>query len=269
MPVTRIVEHHTGRSFAFGYRPSPPELLRTRRFFRNYATPALPNPPHEVNYQTDAMASLSQMMGNDQYGDCVEAYMSHQVGIWTGNANGPAACQVYTENQTLAEYYAINGTTMDNGTDPIVALNYWKAKGFASGSGSHKIAGWLAIDPTNWQEIRQAIWLFGGAGACMELPDAYTNPFPAGSGFRWIRAGAPDLNQGHCFGLCGYRGPWARCDTWGMTGWIRNGALAYYCADAQYGALYCAVSADWISKAKSVSPTGLNFAQLEADFGLL
>lgn len=253
------------RTFKFGYRHSPPVALARRRFFHEYATPSLPAPPPElVYYRVHAMPSLVTMQGNDQYGDCVEAAMAHQVGLWTGNANPP--CVIPTETETLNFYHAINGNDQDNGTDPIRALNYWQNKGFPISSGTHKIAGWLAINPTNWLHIQQCIWLFGGVLPCLDLPDDYTNPFPSGDAFVWTKVGPPNPQQGHMPGACGYKRNWLVLDTWAMWGLMSPEAVAYYCDWAQGGALYTAISQDWINRGKQISPTGLNWAQLEADF---
>jgi hypothetical protein len=105
----------------------------------------------------------------------------------------------------------------------------------------------------------------------MNLPDAYTNPFPAGNDFYWWRQGPPDPNQGHMFGAAGYvaGSKWMRCDTWGMTGFISLPAISYYCADAQGGAIYAALSQDWLAAATKLAPNGYNWTQLEADLAAI
>jgi hypothetical protein len=54
-----------------------------------------------------------------------------------------------------------------------------------------------------------------------------------------------------------------------MLGLITNAAVAEYTSPANYGELYAVLSHAGINKAKGLAPSGLNWAQLEADFAAM
>ena len=237
-----------------------------RLSLKNYLMKALPNPPATVDYRSRAFQALNQMYGNDTLGDCVIAGMAHVVGVLTSNAGKPF---LYTEDQIVNLYSAIGGyvpgqPATDQGCDEVTALNYWKQQG--APAGSHQIAGYIAVDPSNPEEVRTALWLFENLLFGLELPDAWVNPFPGASGFTWDVVGDPDPNNGHCIVGVGYTPRGVTVDTWGMAGVMTNAAVAEYCAESNGGALYSVLSHDQIALAHTKAPNGFDFTQLTADF---
>jgi hypothetical protein len=235
---------------------------------RNYLTPSLPPAPANIDYSLDASAALAEMYLNDQLGDCVIAAIGHIEGVLTGNGNPPAL--LYTQDQIIALYSAIGGyvpgnPNTDQGCDEVTALNYWQSSGAPSGS-SHKIAGWLAVDPSNRAEYEAALWLFENLFFGVELPDAWINPEPMGSGFVWDVAGPADPQNGHAFAGFGYNAQGVKIATWGMEGLITHAAIQQYCANADGGELYVVISQDSINRASQKAPSGFNWSQLVADF---
>lgn len=157
----------------------------------------LPAPPAIIDYTGPARSPLSNVYCNDSIGCCVVSGMAHLVGLFTGNAGGPPL--TLTDAQIIALYSAIGGyvpgdPSTDNGCDEVLALGYWQQHG--APIGSHQIAGWLAIDPTNVREVQTAMWLFENLFFGIELPDEWVNI--NSSGFVWD-AGTPNPNNGHCF----------------------------------------------------------------------
>lgn len=246
-----------------------PRALGPRLSLKNYLLKSLPAPPETVNYRGRAFNALRQVYGNDTLGDCVIAGMAHVTGVLTSNAGDPF---LYTQDQIVALYSAIGGyvpgnASTDNGCDELTALNYWLQHG--APAGSHAIMGYVAVDPSNPEEYRTALWLFENLFFGLELPDAWVNPFPSTSNFVWDVAGAPDPNNGHCVIGCGYTPRGVTVSTWGMAGVMTDAAIAEYCDQYNGGALYAVMSADQILKAHTKATNGFNASQLMADFQVI
>jgi hypothetical protein len=228
---------------------------------------ALPAPPASVDYAHAAATALSKMYLNDQLGDCVIAGMAHLVGLFTGNAGQTPV--TFTDAQITALYSAIGGyvpgdASTDGGCNEQDALNYWKQHG--APNGSHQIAGWLAVNPADVNEVKTALWLFENLVFGIELPDAWLNV--NASGFVWD-AGAPNPNNGHCVVGCGYNAQGIQVSTWGMVGTMTWAALARDVIAQSGGELYCVISQDCLNRATTKTPAGLNWSQLVADFNAI
>ena len=212
---------------------------------------------------------------NDNLGDCVIAAKGHIGGMLVANAASAANQLILTDDQITKLYSAIGGyvpgdPSTDNGCDMQTALAYVQANGLIPGSANpHKIAGWLAVDATNREEVMTAINLFENIDIGMELPDAWVNNMPSGSGFTWDVAGAPDPSNGHNPMAGGYGPKGVYPDTWGMIGVLTWDALAMYAATSANGELYTVISQDILTKATQKAPNGFDWTQLTADFQAL
>ena len=199
-------------------------------------------------------------------GNCVIASRYHGVGVATGNAGDQF---IATGAEIVADYSAISGyvpgdPSTDQGTDETTAQNYWLKHGFANGV---KPLSAIAIDATNRTEVETALWLFEGADICMELPDAWINPFPSADGFVWD-VSSPDDNNGHCIQAVGYDSHGLIIDTWALFGtltWAALAALAVPAAPA-YGSIYVTLTPDLLSKGQSKVPAGVDWSSLVSDF---
>lgn len=262
--VKSITHQTTGKTVKMGCNPPPVKGPRFK--LKNYLLASIPAPPDTLNYDGPAWPSLTDIMGNDVAGDCVEAGMFHTEGILTGNAG---KLFVPSLDQVFALYSTLEGPpgypASDNGTDPVVAMNYWQQTGLM-GDGTRKIAHWMVIDGTNALECRTALWLFENLGLAMDLPNAWVNPFPSADGFVWAVEGDPDPSNGHYVPATGYSPHSFRIATWGMWGMITDQAVAKYTAGRFGGDLYCVISHDGISKATGKCPAGVDWSQLQADF---
>lgn len=249
--------------------PSEHALLHAPRLERFMAKgAAIPTTPNLIDWSAPAIQVIEDIEGNADYGDCVEAEDAHYIAVITGNSN---TLYAYTDAQTLADYAAMTGfnpsdPNTDQGTDPIAALNYRVAKGYADGS---KDAGWALVDATNRPLIQYALATFGNLKMWFGIPDGIVQNEPNESGFVWdVSAGAPDQNNGHCIGSCGYNptkilvvGITAQgllVMTWGMLGIITWAAVAAWFAPSVGGGLAVRVSQDWINKQSGKSPAGLD-----------
>ncbi len=228
----------------------------------------LPTPPTSQSWTAAAQAALVQMYLNNSLGDCVIAGGYHDIGVWTGNAGD---IFVASSAQITADYSAIGGyvpgqPSTDNGCDEQTALTYWTSHGFADGS---KLAGWLAVDATNQQEMELALYLFENLFFGMALPDAWISPFPSTNGFIWDVAGNPDPNNGHCVIGCGYTTGGVTIDSWGLLGTLTWKAAAKYAVLANGGELYVLLSPDQIAKGQTLAPNGFNWTQLITDLNAM
>ena len=270
-PMTRIVTHpETRMRFSVGGRRRPrPHMPRLS--LGNYLRASLPAPPAVYDgLTTAARKALRRIYLNDKLGDCVVAGAAHMIGVWTGEAAGPyGEPTLFADTQLAAAYHNFSDgqyPASDLGCDEEYALNFWAAKGFAPGAwNAHKIMAWVAVDATNMQQVKTALWLFGGLMSGVELPDAWINPGPAGDGFTFDLAGDPVPENGHCMTHFSYDSEGVGCATWGMYGGVTWAALAKYMGAAANGALYAAISQDALIRASQKAPNGFNALQLAAD----
>ncbi len=264
--MTKYITHPVTKEKRFFGR-NRPKVKFPRLSLKNYLTKALPNPPPLWNYGRLASSSLSQMYLNDSLGDCVIAELGHSVGVLTGNANN--APLILTDAQIISLYSAIGGyvpgdESTDNGCDIQTALNYWGTTGLLNNT--HKIQGYLAINPSDVTELQLAIFLFENLCFGLDLPDSWISPFPSSSGFIWDSAGDPDPNNGHCILGYAYNKLGVLVSTWAMEGLLTYAAISKYCSQASQGELYTVISQDSLSRASSRAPNGFDWSQLLADF---
>jgi hypothetical protein len=248
------------------------------------AKTALATPGSVAWNNAAAMQVITNIEGNANYGDCVEAEEAHFIGLVTANAKG---LFTYTQDMTLAMYSALTSPPFnpatganDNGTDPIQCLGYFLTNPYADGT---KNAAYLIVDATNQNDIRYALATFGNLKLWLALPDSYVNPIPSANGFVWD-VDTPDPNQGHCIGGCGYLTAGASVPqsvqilgvtalgivimTWGLVGTLTWAAAAQLCVPAAGGGIATRVTTDWLN-ANGQSPTGLALTQLLADLANL
>jgi len=273
--MKKVFAPHLGRHVILGGKKRRtifgPQLRLSR-----YLKAGLPAPPTSCDYSPLATTALSQMYDNDQLGDCVIAAGYHIVGTESGNANGGKPF-IATDKQIIADYSAIGGyvpgnPNTDQGCDIQTALNYWVSHGFADGT---KPLGWLAVDAGNPEEVKQAIYLFGGSlDIGVELPDAWINPFPSSNGFIWDVAGDPDQENGHSimspgFNAVGYTKQGIIIATWSLLGVITWAAVQKYLVNAAGGELYVLLMPDQIAAGQAKAPNGVAWADLIADWDAL
>jgi len=109
------------------------------------------------------------LLGNDYYGNCViVAIKSNLPGTQAVNSTGTLlSC---TEDQALEDYSAITGfkkgdPDTDNGTDPLVALQWYQQQG--------AILAFGQVDVTNPAHLACAIEYFGGVALALDFPGSW------------------------------------------------------------------------------------------------
>jgi hypothetical protein len=138
--------------------------------------------PKDTDFQLKALETLGQplppaparfghgyafkdwhMFANDQYGDCVEADAAHATML----VNKLARKQVtIADENVLADYSSITGfnpndPSTDQGTNMGEALSFRRHTGTLDAAGNrHKIGAYISIDPTDFDKIVQATYVF-------------------------------------------------------------------------------------------------------------
>src|ERR1700688_3860051 len=99
-------------------------LPRLRAYMVAAAASLIPPSPASVAYNDAAMSVITDLEGNDAWGDCVEAEEAHFIAVVTGAAGKLFS---YTTPMVQAMYTTLTGfdpsvPASDQGTDPIACL---------------------------------------------------------------------------------------------------------------------------------------------------
>src|SRR6266550_198625 len=267
--MLKVVSNNLGHSFKMGRKRAVargPRLL-----LKNYVRPLITGKPEAADYTVAAKDVLSQVLGNTSLGDCTAAAAFHIAGAMMANAGAQPTWDL--QSQVVPFYSATGGyipgkPSTDNGANEVDVLNYWQNYGLLH-DGSHAILSWMAVDPSDRDEIETAIWLFENVYFGIEMPEAWVAPCPTRSGFVWDVYGGPNPDNGHAFAGLGYNKEGVKISTWGMLGTLTWAAIEKYATHEDGGELYTVLSADSIMKATSKAPNGLDILQLTDDIRVL
>ena len=271
----------------FGRKRPHPARVERQRAFAKYRTASPIVVPDAWDYSVLCTPALRTMLANgpdpsvtvnagvarNGLGDCTCAAPCLAIDIWTAGGDAPV---VITADQTVRLYelscgYVLGDDSTDQGGDELSVLDYIEQHGI-DGKGLHKIAGTASVDAADIQLLREGMFLTGALELCLELPDAYTHPFP-GPDAVWDIAGPPNDQDGHCIlarGAFTTNGPTGKpcfgITTWGMPVWMTTDAVAYYCAARQGGSANLALTKEWVASAAAKAPNALAWDALAADF---
>lgn len=207
------------------------------------------------------------MYGNNQYGDCTCAAAGHMVEVWTA-ASGAEHDPI--DDEVLAMYWATGtppnqpcppGGPTDDGRVEIEVLNYWRQTGL----GVHKIGAYVAVDPSNHDHLRIALYLFGGLYTGIALPRT------AQGQSEWSVVGdgktgdaQPGSWGGHAVPYLPYwDGQVIPLVTWGGVLQATVGFHDAYCDEA-----YAVVSPEFLNQ-QGQTPQGLDVDALNADLAAI
>lgn len=138
-----------------------------------YLTAALPAPPPAINWVDDV--DFFSVMLNDQLGCCTISACGHAEQAWSIGANGPAGEYTPPDSLILQKYeqwcgYVPGDPSTDQGGIEIDVLNNWHTYHLHKPIHRHPLAGYADPNTTNLEEIKQAIYLFGGVYIGVQLP---------------------------------------------------------------------------------------------------
>jgi hypothetical protein len=112
------------------------------------------------------------MMKNDTLGDCTCAAIGHMIQTWTSQTTGEA---VIPDWQIVELYehacgYDPSDPDSDQGGVEIDVLNYWRRNPVDGPNGPHSLDAFAAVARRHHADIKDAVWLFGGAYIGVALP---------------------------------------------------------------------------------------------------
>lgn len=221
-----------------------------------YITADLAPPPASEDWSTKVGPKWG-MMRNDKIGDCTCAAAGHLIMEWTANAGSmvtPSTPEIVKAYSAITGYDPKTGTH-DNGAVELDVLNYWRKTGIAG----HKIAAFVALEPSNHMHIMDAVYIFGACYIGVQLPQSaqgqsvWSVP-PQGT----TGPGAPGSWGGHAVPVVAYDPRGLTVVTWGQLLRMTWEFWQAYCDEA-----YAVLSADFVSKGKA--PNGFDLKTLQAD----
>jgi hypothetical protein len=172
---------------------------------------------------------------------------------------------VPTDAEILQAYEAVSGyvpgnPNTDQGADLLTVLQYWRKTGIAG----NKILAYMALEPNNLQEVRDAQWLFGNVYIGIQLPlsvqgaSMWSVPQQGPTG-----SGEPGSWGGHCVAISGVGLRGLSCITWGSKLNMSWNFLTTYSDE-----MYAVLDQTWIERSGK-APSGFDLATLKADLALL
>jgi hypothetical protein len=178
--------------------------------------------------------------------------------------------KIMTDAEALAAYEQIGGydptdSNSDQGADMLTALNYWHRTGIVVAGEIHKIAGYVSVDPTDLQEVREAIWLFGNLFTGVQLPISVqaADDWIVPDGGIYGTAGQPGGWGGHCIPTMAESPETLTCITWAERLKMSHNFLLDYADEC-----YAVLSADWFNS-QGQAPAGFDAAALKRDIAAL
>lgn len=165
--------------FNYGRLPAEPtELARAARF-ANIRTAS----PVQVPASGDNLASIApklQMLGNDQYGNCVTVMIANLVFLVTG---------IYPTLDACLELYKTQNPrfpSQDGGMVIQKALATMQKTGIRLPDGTYKkIVFYALVDHTSAAEVEEALAIFGGVGYGIVVSNQNETEFDEGRDWTW------------------------------------------------------------------------------------
>jgi hypothetical protein len=224
----------------------------------------LPTPPKVFGDQ-DLVTASWQVLGNDNYGDCVWAGAAHETMLWNKEANRVVS---FTAKGVLSDYSKVTGfdprdpEDTDKGTDMQVAASYRRKTGVLDARGKrHKIAAYLALKPGDVNELVLAMYLFGAVGIGIRFPDSAMTQFHQRK--PWSVVPGPTPRDGHYIpGFGRDKKGNLVVVTWGRIQLMTPQFYKKYCDE-----VVAYISAEALTK--GASRNGLKIDQLKADLRAL
>lgn len=202
------------------------------------------------------------MLGNDIYGDCVEAMIGHNVDEFTFYGEG--AEYTVSQSEALAAYTTITGfnpkdPNTDQGTTVQDGLGFLKSTGF----GGHKAAAFAQLDVTNMDDVKLAIAEFGSVSIGFNFPSSAMSQFDAGTAWDVVKHDG-GIEGGHAVLVVGYDAKYLYLYTWGTLFKMTYAFWTKYVEEA-----WTTISVDWFNAASGMDPEGVNKYELGNQYAAL
>jgi hypothetical protein len=201
------------------------------------------------------------MLGNNQIGDCMIAALYHadesfylRRGLQPYPYQSPECVLLYSQ----ITGYNPNDPSTDQGTDPSVAMAWWRDKGLPG----HKILGFGQL-PGSSPHIRRAIWEFGAVIFALALPDDWQSMVGPDGVAHFAGSTPGDPNNGHAIVANQFDSSGFGIVTWGEEG-TQDNAFTQACLEQ----VFVPLSSEALNQA-GVGPAGFNLAQMRQDLPAL
>jgi hypothetical protein len=166
--------------------------------------------------------------GFEGAGCCVESMMGHTT-MEAAKIHRRVVPRI-TGSEVIKAYSDITGYNLDDpntdqGTYMHDAMGWWRNTGFADGAGKvHKIGAYVSIDPKDWDQLIEAVWVFGFVAIGFEFPASAMQQFDDNQ--PWDVVPGSDIEGGHCVPVYGRSSP----NTAGPVSWGRRQSMtrAFY-----------------------------------------
>lgn len=202
------------------------------------------------------------VLGNDRLGDCTAAGILHMIQLWQSHFDNfpPFMDQDAIDLYSQTCGYVPGHPETDMGGIELDILKQWRKQPIKG----VQLLAFAAVDPTNWEQVKLAHWLFGSLYMGVNLP------LSAQEEKLWAKTtDAPGGWGGHCMVTSAYADKKGICSffnsskltavTWGITQNMTPRWVAKYCDE-----LWAPITTAWLGQA-GVAPNGFNLAQLRAD----
>lgn len=214
--------------------------------------------PTTIVREANALQYGISMLGNDKYGDCVEAAMLNiqatfrlKEGIVPYPWSTQAALELYSH---ITGFNPVTGSG-DNGTDPQQAFQYWRTNGLPG----HEIVGYGVLNGDS-VNIKRAIYEFGAVLVALALP---TTAQSQDVTWVWESNSVAGSWGGH--GIC--TDSYTETDL-GFWSWAQFGTMDNAFAENTIEQVLVPLSKDQIGKG-GVGPGGFNFSAMQKDLPTL
>lgn len=190
----------------------------------------LPAPPREwdksFNLDPGIWPIPPRMYANDDWGDCVIAGRGHAFSHMEKYEQGQLVTP--TDDEVLREYWREQGDPdgrirPDNGLYVLNSLNSWRREGWVVGGKIYKIHAYGAVNYHSIEEVKLAIWLFGGGingvvgGTVQVGVGIYESDMDQiDRGEIWSVSGRGNYLGGHLMDVKGYTMSGPMFSTWGI-----------------------------------------------------
>jgi hypothetical protein len=234
-----------------GKKPAVPGAVTFK--FASFAV-QLPTPPEQFGHEKELKGTWG-MLGNNSVGNCVFAGGAHEVKLWNAECGQKVP---FTSKAVIRDYSAVTGydpkdPMSDQGTNMADACSYRRKVGLIDAKGvRHKIAAYMALEPGNLTELKQALYLFGTVGAGFMLPESCLDQFDAR--MPWTVVEESREVGCHYLPIVGWRKNLIGV-TWGRKQEITEAFYERYCDEA-----YVMLSEEMLNDRKS--PEGFDYDKL-------
>jgi hypothetical protein len=245
---------------ALGKRPARDAV--SFKFATYFDASALPVPP--PMFGKPWLVTDWGLFKNDSVGDCVWCDAAHSVMLWRAEQGAPVQ---FSDDSVLSDYSAVTGYTLgdpstDQGTDMQQAASYRLKTGVIDAARTrHKIDAYVALQPSDLDQLALATYLFGAVSIGIQLPSSAFDQFD--QAVPWTVVDGSPVEGGHCITVVGRNSRRLFLGlSWGRLIGVAGDFLIRYMDEG--------IAAFSLERLRgSISPQGFDAATLQADLALL